>query len=35
MTEPITPDPMWGHPVPHLNDDDIYEIEEGDEEDDE
>jgi len=27
MTEPIMPEPMWGLPVPHLTDDDLYEDE--------
>lgn len=26
----IIPDPMWGLPVPHLTDDDLYEDDEDD-----
>jgi hypothetical protein len=26
----IIPDPMWGLPVPHLTDDDLYEDEDDD-----
>lgn len=30
----IIPQPDWGRPMPHLTDDDVYEIEEDDEDDD-
>lgn len=30
----IIPQPDWGRPMPHLTDDDVYEIEEDEEEDD-
>jgi len=33
MSNPIVPEPLWERPMPHIEDDDVYELD--DDEDDE
>lgn len=33
MSNPIIPEPMWERPMPHIEDDDVFEDDEDDEED--
>ena len=32
MSNPIIPEPMWERPMPHIEDDDVFEDDEDDEE---